>query len=71
MFYVYILYSESVDLNSRVAKHNKGSTPSTRPYRPWEMLYFEEYPTKREAILREKEIKRQKSRKYLESLVAQ
>jgi putative endonuclease len=80
MFFVYIIYSNSSDryytgycsnIENRQEKHNLGATPSTRPYRPWKLVYLEEYESKREAILREKEIKKQKSRKYIESLIAQ
>ncbi len=78
MYYVYIIYSESADrhyigycseLTSRLEKHNAGATPSTKPFRPWRLVYKEIYQTKREAIVREKEIKNQKSRKYIERLI--
>ena len=78
MFYVYILYSKSSDryyvgycsdLATRLEKHNAGATPSTKPYRPWLIVYSEEYVNKTDAIKREIEIKNKKSRKYIESLL--
>jgi len=78
MFIVYIIYSESsdryyvgycTDIERRIDKHNAGSTPSTKPYRPWILVYFEEYNSKKEAIKREKQIKKQKSKKYIERLI--
>ena len=78
MFVMYILHSRSKDryyighaenLNARLIRHNEGRVPSTKGYRPWECLYFEEFETKLEANRRELEIKKKKSRKYLEFLI--
>ena len=78
MFYTYILYSESADryyigstenLEKRLEKHNFGGTASTRPYRRWKLVYREEYSTKAEALKRENEIKRKKSRAYITGLI--
>ncbi len=78
-FYVYILYSKKSDKYyvgycsnpaERIKKHNFRSTPSTRSGIPWVLVYFEEYASKTEAIKRESEIKRKKSRKYIEYLIA-
>jgi predicted GIY-YIG superfamily endonuclease len=35
------------------------------------LVYYESYTTRAEAVQRETEIKRQKSRKYLEELIAE
>ncbi len=78
-YYVYILYSETRDqyytgfthdISTRLLKHNAGSTPSTRPGIPWKMIYSEKFDNKHDAIIRESEIKRKKSRNYLEKLIA-
>ena len=58
------------NLNARLEKHNAGSTTSTRSGRPWEIVYFEEYDNKTNAIQREKEIKQKKSRIYIEDLIS-
>jgi putative endonuclease len=79
MYYIYILYSTSSDryyvgyssdLSTRLAKHNAGATRSTKPYRPWEMVYSESFETKSEALRREKQIKNYKSRNYIEGLIS-
>ncbi len=76
-YYVYILYSLSLnkyytgytsDIDTRLQKHNAGATRSTKSGRPWVLLYQECFESKTEAIIREKEIKRKKSRKYIEQL---
>ncbi|MDA3840455.1 MAG: GIY-YIG nuclease family protein [Patescibacteria group bacterium] len=76
--YVYILYSESfgryyvgscINIDQRLDRHNAGATSSTKPYRPWVVVYSEEYSTKGEAIKRELQIKKKKSRKYIEWLL--
>ena len=77
-FYTYILYSASKDryyigstsdVNERLSRHNAGATTSTKPGRPWIVVYSEEYPTKDEAVRRENYLKKMKSRRYLETLI--
>jgi len=78
-YYVYILYSISKDkyyigfthdIETRLFKHNAGSTPSTRPGIPWKMVYSETFDNKHDAIIRESEIKSRKSRNYIEKLIS-
>ncbi len=78
-FYVYIIYSEKTNkfytgycsnIIERVEKHNNGSTPSTKPGIPWKLVYEECFDSKTDAIKRENEIKRKKSRKYIEFLIS-
>ncbi|NLK16481.1 MAG: GIY-YIG nuclease family protein [Bacteroidales bacterium] len=78
MFYMYIIQSEKTgkyyigsceDINSRLKKHNYGATPSTKPGIPWKLVYKEEYRTRTEALKREREVKKKKSRKYIEFLI--
>ena len=66
MFFVYILKSEkhrrhyigfSDDLRERLKKHNKGYVFSTKPYLPWDIVYYEAYRTKDEAMKREHNLK--------------
>ncbi len=80
MFFTYIIYSKtkdkyyighSHDLDLRLQRHNSGSSRSTKAGIPWKVVYFEKYETKSEAIKREYEIKRKKSRKYIEYLIEQ
>jgi len=80
MFYTYIIYSESTDkyyighthdLILRLQRHNEGWTRSTKAGIPWKLIYSEKYQTKSGAMKREYEIKRMKSRKYIEDLINQ
>ena len=78
MFYLYIIQSEKTgkyyigsceDINIRLNRHNHGATPSTKPGIAWKLVYKEEYSTRTEALKREREIKKKKSRKYIEFLI--
>ncbi|NOX18066.1 MAG: GIY-YIG nuclease family protein [Chlorobi bacterium] len=78
MFYVYILYSENIDkfyvgytsdLTKRIARHNSGWGKFSSRGAPWKIVYFEKYNSKSDAIKRENEIKKKKSRKYIEALI--
>ena len=78
MHYVYIIQSDvdgsyyagySRNPPLRVIHHNDGWTRSTKAKRPWKLVYVEEFLTKAEALRREREIKKKKSRKFLEKLI--
>jgi putative endonuclease len=78
-FFLYILQSEknkkyyigiTKDIETRLNQHNRGVGKSTRSNRPWCLVYTEEYQTRSEAAIREKEIKNQKSRTYIENLIS-
>jgi putative endonuclease len=79
IYSVYILYSKSKDkyyigysqnAQERLLEHNAGATLSTRPGIPWILVYIEECADKSAAIKRENSIKKMKSRKYIERLIA-
>jgi putative endonuclease len=72
MFYVYFLKSEksksfyigvTKNIETRLKKHNNGSTKSTKPYRPWKLVYIEEFSDKKEAYKREWYLKHPKGYK--------
>ena len=74
MFYAYVLKSvgndyfykgHCQDLNKRIFQHNSGMTESLRPYLPFTIIYFEEFETEEEAILREKYFKSAAGRRYI------
>jgi putative endonuclease len=79
MCFVYILYSSTLDkyytgytcdeLQKRILKHNSNHKGFTGGKGDWMLVYKEEYNTKEAAVLREKEIKKKKSRKYIEWLI--
>ena len=79
MWYTYIIYSYiidhyyigySEDIDKRLAHHLSGTSRFTSRANDWKIVYSEQFATKTEAIKREREIKRMKSRKYIESLIA-
>lgn len=62
MYFLYIIKSykknryyigSSSDPAKRLAEHNNGYTKSTKPYRPWEIIYTESFRTKQEACKKE------------------
>ena len=76
MFYAYVLKSlekdfyykgHCNDLEIRLKQHNAGMTKSTKPYRPFEIAYFEEFSTEEEAIQREKYFKTAAGRRFLKA----
>ncbi len=78
-WFVYILYSEKInkyyvgytsDLTVRLERHNNGWGKYSSRGIPWKIVYFEKFETKTEAIKRENEIKKKKSRKYIEKLIS-
>ena len=78
MYFVYILYAESFDryyvghcedVEIRLARHNNKAVPSTKPYVPWKLVYTEIFAERNLASNREKEIKKKKSRHYIEYLI--
>jgi putative endonuclease len=77
-FYVYILLSlkdfsfyvgQCDDLDRRMSKHFEGMSKYTSSKRPLRLVYFEMYTTRSESIKRERQVKRMKSRKYIEQLI--
>ncbi len=76
-FVVYIIQSEidgtyykgyTRNIEYRLAQHNNGESRYTSRKMPWRLVYLEHFETKREAIIREKEIKRYNS-VYLRILI--
>ncbi|MDR9417720.1 GIY-YIG nuclease family protein [Gracilimonas sp.] len=75
MFTVYVLYSPSHEkiyigytsnIEQRMLSHNKlGKKGWTIRYRPWEIVFTEEFETKAEAMQREKQLKSSKGREYV------
>jgi putative endonuclease len=66
MFYVYVIKSEkdgrlykgfTQNLEARVKGHNSGNTRSTKPFIPWQLVYYETFVNKEEALAREKFLK--------------
>ena len=78
MYYTYILKSlaseryyigQTGDLELRLQSHNENLVKSTKNRGPWEIVYFEEYETRSQAMQRERYLKSLKSRKRIEELI--
>jgi putative endonuclease len=78
-FYTYILQSlkdfsfyigQCDDLDFRMSKHTDGMSKYTSSKRPLRLVYFESFKTRSEALKREKQIKKMKSRKYIKTLIS-
>ena len=57
------------DLDKRLSKHFDGMSKYTSTKRPLKLRYFEVFSTRKEAIFREKQIKKMKSRLYIQHLI--
>ena len=78
MFFAYVLRSRETDklykghcsnLENRVAGHNSNNTKSTKNRGPWEVVYFEQFNTREEAIQREKYFKTAAGRRFLSKIL--
>lgn len=58
------------DVESRLKQHNSGKTKSTKPYRPWILLFVEEFDSKEEALKREKWLKSGIGREFIKKIMA-
>lgn len=77
MFFVYIIYSpaldqyyigQTADLEDRLFRHRNSGSKSTKKANDWQLVYTEEFITRSEALIRENDIKKKKSRGYIEKL---
>ena len=77
MYFVYILHSASrrkyyigstQDLIKRQEQHNSARTGYTSSGQPWVLVHSEIHGTKREALKRERHLKRMKSARFIEAL---
>jgi putative endonuclease len=76
MYSIYILFSlktnryyigSTDDLQGRLKHHNAGSTPPTKSGAPnWDIRYTKTVPDRIAALKRELEIKKKKSKNYIE-----
>ncbi|QAA81747.1 GIY-YIG nuclease family protein [Aequorivita sp. H23M31] len=79
MYYLYILYSEHLDryyigstedISVRLKEHLWNHKGFTAKAKDWEIRYSENFLTRSEALAREQQIKKWKSRKLIEKLIA-
>ena len=79
MYFVYILYSEkcnryytgyAADVQVRLNRHNAGYVKATHNCRPYKLCAIKAFATETDARKEEARIKKQKSRKYIETLIS-
>ena len=81
MFYIYVLYSAehnkiyigySQDIHRRLKSHNDPRNKGwTSRYKPWDIIHSESFQTKRDALMREKQLKTSKGRLSIRNLIAE
>jgi len=74
MFYNYILQSlknnnlyigYTNNLQKRLKEHNQGLSKSTKPYRPWKLIYYEACLNEADSKRREKYLKKTQGQRLL------
>ena len=77
MYYVYILFSKRLnqlykgstsDLKTRVNQHNKGQVKSTKKGVPWQIIYYEAFSSKKDALREELFLKSGKGKERIKYL---
>jgi len=77
MFYVYLIKSlkdqrkyigQTNNLDQRLNQHNSGKVTATKNRVPFKLIYYEEFVSREEAVLREKFFKTHKGYNYLKKL---
>ena len=78
MYYCYILYSQKLDkfyigstadLEGRLQRHNTSNKGFTSTGKPWELKYYETFDDKSDAMKREMQLKKWKSRNAILKLI--
>jgi putative endonuclease len=77
MYYIYViqcdigkLYIGSTDnIEKRLDQHNQGISEWTSKYHNWKLIYHEEFKTRKDALLREKFLKKQKGGDVLKRII--
>lgn len=78
MYYVYILQSLkneklyfgfTENLQKRFMEHNEGKNISTKLGKPWKLICYEAYLSKKDAMVREKYLKTGWGRKYIKKVL--
>ena len=78
MFYVYVIKSQlrnyiyvgmTNNFQRRIKQHNNGENSTTKAYRPFELIFVEEYNTRVEAREREKYLKSGIGKEFIKSFM--
>jgi putative endonuclease len=79
MFYIYIIYYKSLNkyyvgscqnIEERLDDHLNRRSKNTKSAKDWELKYSETFSSRSEAYQREMQIKKMKSRIYIENLIS-
>ncbi len=80
MYYVYFLKSvknndlyigSTENLEKRINLHNAGKVKSTQFYKPWQLIDYEVYNSRNEAVRREKFLKNHQQKEILKKKYGQ
>jgi putative endonuclease len=75
-YYVYILKSfkndyiyigSTADIYIRVKRHNQGKVKSTKGYRPWRLLEYQEFDSRSDAVKHERFLKTGQQKEFLKN----
>ncbi len=78
MYYVYVLLSlkdnkkyvgSTADIKKRFLQHQNGLVPSTKSRKPFRLLYYESFSSKKDALREEIFLKSGKGRERLDNLL--
>ncbi len=78
MYKVYIIYSKKLgkryigsteNVRERLKVHNKGTVPFTSKAKDWELIYYEVFISKKDAVTEEKFLKSGRGRERLKFLL--
>ncbi len=64
----YIYVGQTNHLEKRFKQHNEGWETTTRPYRPFKIIYTEQFPDRTSARIKEKYLKSGIGKEFLKSL---
>ncbi len=64
---VYRYIGHCKNIPTRLKAHNYGKVKSTKAFKPWRLVYYEEFETRAEAIERERFLKSGIGRETLDS----
>ena len=79
VYYLYILQSEATsrfyigqtqDVTERLAYHNANYSKSLKNRGPWRLVHTEQYKTRSEAMVRERQLKSWKDRRMIQKLLS-
>ncbi|MBU1873665.1 GIY-YIG nuclease family protein, partial [bacterium] len=63
----YIGYTANI--KKRLEEHNNGESRYTKRKIPWKLVHLETFNLKRDAIIREKELKKIRNTRYLKKII--